>query len=331
LIWQGFEYQSNSLQIKYSSNQIFAKSNNHKKMFITLLGFALILLAGSLGPVNPAFTMITKSGRTLGILMVLIGLATSCFVQIDPGVVGVQKLFGKIQEGVVSEGLNFVNPLVNVVKFDVRTQNYTMSGVHSEGEKEGDDAIKVLSSDGLEVGIDLTVLYRVQADKAAELLRTVGVDYKDKIVRPLTRTKIRDFSVYYDAISLYSTKREEFQQKIFQSIDKEFKERGLVLEQLLVRNINLPLSVKQTIESKINAEQESQKMKFVLDKERQEADRKRVEAQGIADYQKILTSSLTDKLLQYEQIKAQKELSLSPNAKVVVMGGGKSSPIILGQ
>jgi regulator of protease activity HflC (stomatin/prohibitin superfamily) len=300
-------------------------------MFIIVLGIALTLLSGSLGQINPAFGMITKSGRVLGIGLVILGIATSCFVQIDPGVVGIQKLFGKIQDGTLSEGLNFVNPMVKVVKFDVRTQNYTMSGVHTEGEKEGDDAIKVLSSDGLEVGIDLTVLYRVQADKAFDLLRTVGVDYKDKIVRPITRTKIRDFAVYYDAISLYSTKREEFQQKIFQSIDKEFKDRGLVLEQLLVRNINLPQSVKQAIESKINAEQESQKMKFVLDKERQEADRKRVEAQGIADYQKILTSSLTDKLLQYEQIKAQKELALSPNTKVVVMGNGKSSPIILGQ
>jgi regulator of protease activity HflC (stomatin/prohibitin superfamily) len=300
-------------------------------MFIIVLGIALTLLSGSLGQINPAFSMITKSGRYLGIGLIILGFATSCFEQIDPGVVGIQKLFGKIQDGTLSEGLNFVNPMVKVVKFDVRTQNYTMSGVHSEGEKEGDDAIKVLSSDGLEVGIDLTVLYRVQADKAFDLLRTVGIDYKEKIVRPITRTKIRDFAVYYDAISLYSTKREEFQLKIFQSIEKEFKDRGLVLEQLLVRNINLPQSVKQAIESKINAEQESQKMKFVLDKERQEADRKRVEAQGIADYQKILTASLTDKLLQYEQIKAQKELALSPNTKVVVMGNGKSSPIILGQ
>ena len=98
-----------------------------------------------------------------------------------------------------------------------------------------------------------------------------------------------------------------------------------------VRNINLPESVKQTIESKINAEQDAQKMKFVLEKERQEADRKRVEAQGIADYQRIITSTLTDRLLQYEQIKAQKELALSANSKVVIMGSGKNAPILIGQ
>ena len=104
-----------------------------------------------------------------------------------------------------------------------------------------------------------------------------------------------------------------------------------MLENILIRNITLPESVKVTIESKINAEQEAQKMKFVLDKERQEADRKRVEAQGISDYQRILTSTLTDKLLQYEQIKVQKELVTSPNAKVIVMGGGKTAPILIGQ
>jgi regulator of protease activity HflC (stomatin/prohibitin superfamily) len=168
-------------------------------------------------------------------------------------------------------------------------------------------------------------------EKAPEILRTLGKDLTDKIVRPISRTKIRDNAVYYDAIALYSSKRDEFQQKIFQTIEKEFTSRGIVLESILIRNVTLPQSVRTTIESKINAEQESQKMKFVLEKERQEADRKRVEAQGIADYQRILTSSLTDKLLQYEQIKAQKELANSPNAKIVVMGSGKGAPLLIGQ
>jgi len=132
-------------------------------------------------------------------------------------------------------------------------------------------------------------------------------------------------------VALYSTKREEFQQKITQTIEKDFADRGIVLEDILIRNITLPVSVKLAIESKINAEQEAQKMKFVLDKERQEADRKRVEAQGISDYQRILTSTLTDKLLQYEQIKAQRELALSSNSKVVIMGSGKTAPILIGQ
>jgi regulator of protease activity HflC (stomatin/prohibitin superfamily) len=194
--------------------------------------------------------------------------------------------------------------------------------------KSGDDAIRVLTADGLEVVIDLTVLYRVMPSEAPRIVKETGTDYRDKIVRPISRTKIRDNAVYYEAIALYSTRRDEFQNRIFKGIDEDFKKRGLFLENLLVRSITLPAAVKTTIEQKIQAEQEAQKMQFVLQKETQEAERKRVEAQGIADYQRIITASLTDKLLQYEQIKALKELALSNNSKVVVMGKG-NTPIIL--
>ena len=265
-----------------------------------------------------------------GLVVALAGIGTSCFVTIPPGEVGVQVLFGKVQAGTLESGLHFINPLLKVERFDVRTQNYTMSSVHDEGDKAGDDAIRVLAADGLEVTIDLTVLYRVESTKAPRILSEIGQNYREVIVRPVTRTKIRDNAVSYDAVSLYSTKRDEFQDRIFKDIQKLFQSRGLELEQLLVRNITLPISVKQTIESKINAEQESQKMQFVLAKEKQEADRKRAEAQGIADYQKIIAATLTKEQLQYEMIKAQKELALSPNAKVVIMGG-KDVPIMLNQ
>ncbi|MBU6340200.1 MAG: prohibitin family protein [Bacteroidetes bacterium] len=299
-------------------------------MFLITLGI-LMLIASFLVKANPNFSAFNRIGRMLGIFVIILGFSTSCFVQIQPGEVGVQTLFGKVQPGVLTEGLNLINPLVDVVRFDVRTQNYTMSAVHDEGDQQGDDAIRVLSSDGLEVVIDLSVLYHTVPDKAPDILRTIGLDMKGVIVRPVARTKIRDNAVFYDAVSLYSTKREEFQQKIFQSIEKEFTERGLVLENLLIRNIQLPESVKTTIESKINAEQEAQKMRFVLDKEKQEAERKRVEAQGISDYQRILTSTLSDKLLQYEQIKAQKEIATSSNAKVIIMNGKAGAPVLIGQ
>jgi regulator of protease activity HflC (stomatin/prohibitin superfamily) len=221
-----------------------------------------------------------------------------------------------------------VNPFVSVTPVNVRTQNYTMSVIHDEGTKQGDDAIRILSSDGLELVIDLTVLYHVNKTEAPNIIREIGPDYEDVIVRPVTRTKIRDNAVYYPAIDLYSVKREEFQLKINKDIESVFKQRGLTLEQLLIRNITLPASVKLSIESKINAEQDAQKMQFVLQKEKQEAERKRVEAQGIADYQRILSMGLSDKMLQYEQIKAMKELSLSPNAKVIVTGKGGSNVMI---
>jgi regulator of protease activity HflC (stomatin/prohibitin superfamily) len=293
-----------------------------------IIGVILIIISFTLKANESPLSKFSNLFQILGFVVILIGLLSSAFKQIDAGKVGVKSLFGNVQSDVLESGLHMVNPLIDITTFDIQTQNYTMSVVHDEGAKEGDDAIRVLSNDGLEVIIDLTVLYRVLPNEAPKILKGIGENYTDKIVRPVTRTRIRDNAVYYDAVALYSTKRAEFQQRIFKTIEADFKSRGLVLEQLLIRNINLPTSVKTTIESKINAEQEAQKMIFVLQKEKQEAERKRVEAQGIADYQKIISSGLTDKQLQYEQIKAQKEIATSSNAKIIFMGKG-SAPVIL--
>ena len=297
-------------------------------MILFLFGVLLFVFSTKVATLLPYHQWLPTTIKFAGLALALVGISTACFKQIDAGNVGVQSLFGKVQPEVLEGGLHFINPLLEVEKMDVKTQNYTMSAVSSEGDKSGDDAIRVLSADGLEVVIDLTILYRVIPAEAPRLYREVGLDFKNVVVRPITRTKIRDNAVYYDAVALYSGKRDEFQIKISQSIEKDFKSRGLILEQLLIRNISLPLSVKTAIESKINAEQESQKMQFVLQKERQEADRKRVEAQGIADYQRIINSELSDKLLQYESIKAQKEIALSPNAKVIIMGKGNPQVLI---
>ena len=297
-------------------------------MALIIIGFIIFIVGLVIARQNDASRRFAGPVRIIGLIVIIAGVLTACIVEIEAGQVGVKKLFGKVQEDVLGSGLHFINPLLEVEKMDIKTQNYTMSGIHDEGAKSGDDAIRVLTADGLEVTIDLTVLYKLLPSDAPKIVRETGLDYTDKIVRPLTRTKIRDNAVYYEAVSLYSTKREEFQQRIFKSIDDDFKKRGLILEQLLVRNITLPQSVKVTIEQKISAEQDAQKMQFVLQKERQEADRKRVEAQGIADYQHIISESLTDKQLQYEQIKAMKELAASTNAKMIIMGKG-STPLIL--
>ena len=296
-------------------------------MMLIILGI-LALIAGIAIQKSEQYSRFAKITRNIAFFLIIAGILSKSIVQIDAGQIGVKSLFGKVQNDVLSSGLHLVNPFVSVQRLDIKTQNYTMSGVHDEGSRTGDDAIRVLTSDGLEVTIDLTVLYKLLPSEAPRLVRETGVDYTDKIVRPLTRTKIRDNSVYYEAVSLYSNKRDEFQQRIFKSIEDDFKKRGLILEQLLVRNITLPQSVKETIEQKINAEQDAQKMQFVLLKEKQEAERKRVEAQGIADYQRIINTGLTDQQLQYEQIKAYLELAKSPNAKVIIMGKG-NAPVIL--
>jgi len=297
-------------------------------MVLLILGLIIFFVGQALHRGDINIKKFSGPVRLVGLVVIALGVLTACVIQIEAGQVGVQKLFGKVQTEVLNSGLHFINPLVDVVKLDIKTQNYTMSGVQDEGHKAGDDAIRVLSADGLEVTIDLSVLYRVVPNETPKLLSETGENYEDKIVRPITRTRIRDNAVYYDAVALFSGKRDEFQQRIFKTIEGDFSKRGLLLENLLVRNITLPQSVKATIEQKINAEQDAQKMQFVLLKEKQEAERKRVEAQGIADYQRIINIGLTEQQLQYEQIKAYLELAKSPNSKVIIMGRG-STPVIL--
>lgn len=268
--------------------------------------------------------------KVVALIILVVATLTSCFVQIEAGQVGVPTLFGKASNNILGSGLHFVNPLVVVKRFDIRTQNYTMAGQYDEGDRQGEDAMRVLTSDGLELTLDVSVLYRVIPNRAPDVLKTIGENYEDVIVRPIARTKIRDNATSYSAIDLYSIKREEFQQKVFSNIEKEFTARGMQLEQLLVRNITLPQSVKESIESKIQAEQEAQKMQFVLQREKQEAERKRVEAQGISDYQRIINQTLTQQQLQYETIKAYRELAQSSNSKFIIMGDTKGGvPIML--
>ena len=278
---------------------------------------------------DPRFSKNKKPIVYLGLILLISGVFSKCITIIKPGNVGVKVLFGRVFENdILENGMHVINPLMDIEVFNSKTQNYTMSGIHDEGNKEGDDAIKVLSSDGMEITMDLSVLYKVNPKSAPKILKEIGSDYQDVVIRPITRTRIRDNAVFYQAVDLFSARREEFQNRIFKTIQKDFEKRGLILEQLLIRNITLPESVKKSIEAKINAEQESQKMQFVLAKEKQEAERKRVEAQGIADYQKIISVGLSDNQLQFESIKAMKELAKSENSKIIVMGSGKNSILL---
>jgi regulator of protease activity HflC (stomatin/prohibitin superfamily) len=195
-------------------------------MFLLIIGFIVLIASLALARTEEPFRKLAKTARIIGALLMIIGILSSSFKQVDAGFVGVKSIFGKVQNDVLSPGLNFVNPLVEVRELDTRTQNYTMSGINDEGHKSGDDAIKVLTADGLEVTIDLSVLYRLVPDEAPRLIKEIGTNYEDKIVRPITRTRIRDNAVYYEAVALYSTKRDEFQTRIFKTIDDDFRNRG---------------------------------------------------------------------------------------------------------
>jgi regulator of protease activity HflC (stomatin/prohibitin superfamily) len=278
---------------------------------------------------NPASAKILGAVRFVAILSIFIAAVFSTIVQVGPGEVGVQVLFGSVQDGVLHSGLNFINPLVSVAKMDIKTQAYTMSSTRDEGQIKGDDAIATLSSDGLTLKLDLTVWYRLNDALAPQVYRTIGEDYVEKIVRPAIRTSIRDVSVNYSATDIYSIKREDFVRDITKNLENAFNGRGVVLERVLLRNVELPEKVRSAIDEKIASEQRAQQMVYVLQKEKQEAERKRVEAQGISDYNKIVSQSITDQVLQLKGIEATLELAKSTNSKMVVMNG-KNMPLIFG-
>jgi regulator of protease activity HflC (stomatin/prohibitin superfamily) len=282
--------------------------------FFLLVGLAISIGTRKMQP-RPAILKIIPAAF-IG-LAVLIGLYNTVII-IPAGHAGVQVLFGSVLETSLPNGMHVVNPFVTIEEMDVRTQAYTMSGKDTEGQVRGDDAIEVLSGDGLTLRLELTVQYRLSASDAATVYRSIGTDYVEKVVRPEIRSAIRDAAVGYLATDLYAGKRDEFIQRVRTRLEKVFRERGIVLEAALLRNIELPARVREAINDKIAAEQESQKMVYILQKERQEADRKRVEAAGISDAQKIISSSLTNQYLQYNYIQALKELTQSKNSTFVI-------------
>lgn len=176
-------------------------------MSVILIGIVILIIGFVATKADPLLRTYKTLIQVAGVIVILIGVTMASVVQVEPGQVGVQKLFGKVNNNILESGLNIINPLVQVVMFDVRTENYTMSGVTDEGSNMGDDAIRVLSADGLEVIVDLTVLYKVIPTEAPRILTEVGTDYRNVIVRPICRTRIRDNAVYYDAVALYSTRK----------------------------------------------------------------------------------------------------------------------------
>lgn len=251
-------------------------------------------------------------------------LIIASLIRIVPaGNIGVQILFGKVLTGsTLSEGLNVVNPFIDLEIMTIRTQAYTMSIATEEGQRYGDDAITSLTKDGLEVAMDLTVWFHLDGIEAAIVFQKIGKDYVAKIVRPAARTAIRNTAVKYNAVEMYSEKREEVQTEINTSLAVDFEERGIILEKVLLRNIKLPAKVKNAIEAKLEADQDAQKMEFVLLKEIKEADRKKIEAAGIAEAQRIIAQSLIGErgraYLSWKYLENLKNLYQSPNNTIVI-------------
>jgi len=253
-------------------------------------------------------------------------LAGSMAKIVEPGQAGVVVLFGKVNDEALPSGLHFINPFAQVVDMEVRTRNYTMTNVAEEGQRRGDDSIAVISSDGLTVKLDATVFYALQQARLPEIYRTIGPDVEERIVRSEIRASLRDAAAALSATELYTSKRQSFIDQVSKALKAAFEKRGITLEQMLLRNVILPDQITKSINDKISADQDAQKMAFVLQKEKQEAERKRIEAEGQAKAQQIVSQSLTPQIIENNRIQALREIGAKGNLIITPMGG--ATPMI---
>jgi regulator of protease activity HflC (stomatin/prohibitin superfamily) len=251
-------------------------------------------------------------------LVLLIILLFSSVVSVPTGHVGVLTLFGRVTGEVLGEGIHLINPLKSVQKLSIQTQS----------EKE---SANVPSNEGLILALDTSLLFHLDRSKAAEVYQKVGANYAEKIVEPTLRAAIRAATSAHTANALYTNARELVQQQIQEELTAQLAPRGVIVENILLRDVQLPSMLKSSIEAKQQAEQDALRMNFILQKEKQEAERKRIEAQGIADFQKIVAQGISPQLLEWKGIEATEKLATSSNSKVVVVGNPKNGlPLILG-
>jgi prohibitin 1 len=272
---------------------------------------------GQLIEVNPksAFRMFL-----LVILLVLVLIVLfSSIAKVESGHVGVLTLFGRVTGEVLPEGIHLVNPFKSNNEISIRTQ-------------EIKESASVPSSEGLVLNLDTSLIYHVNAQKAAEVYQKIGPNYVEVVIEPNLRAAIRESTAAHTANALYTGERELVAKQIYNQLSALLQPRGFLVESILLRDIQLPTTLKASIEAKQQAEQEALAMSFRLQKEKQEAERKRIEAQGIRDFQQIVAQGISTQLLEWKGIEATENLAKSANAKVVVIGNSKNGlPLILGQ
>lgn len=252
------------------------------------------------------------------VVLVLVVLAASSITSVPAGHVGVLTLFGRVTDEALPEGLHVINPLKRNNRMSIRTQ-------------EQKEAANVPSSEGLIVTLDTSLLFRLDPERAADVFQKIGPRYVEVVVEPNFRSAIRSITAANSANVLYSSARAEVQDRIKADLIEALEPRGIEIQDVLLRDVQLPEMLRTSIEQKQQAEQESLRMSFVLEREKKEAERKRIEAQGISDFQKIVSQGISQQLLQWKGIEATEKLATSENAKVVVIGAGRDGlPIILG-
>jgi prohibitin 1 len=249
------------------------------------------------------------------LVMALIGMLTS-IAYVPAGHVGVLTLFGRVTGEVLPEGTHLISPFKTNNKMPVRTQ-------------ELKETASVPSEEGLIITLDTSLLFRLDAQKAAEVYQKIGPRYLDVVIEPNLRSSIRAATAAHNANALYTGAREEVALQIQKELVGQLAPRGIIVENILLRDIQLPAMLKQSIEAKQQAEQDALRMTFILQKEKQEAERKRIEAQGIADFQRIVAQGISPQLLEWKGIEATEKLANSTNAKVIMIGSARTGlPLI---
>lgn len=251
--------------------------------------------------------------------LVVVVLLFNSVTRVGTGRVGVLTLFGRVTGETLPEGMHLINPLKTNNELSIQTQTIKESA-------------STPSSEGLMMNLDTSLIYHLNPDRAAEVFQKIGADYENVVVESTLRAAIREATASHTANALYTGEREMVGKQIYDQLTSQLNQRGLVVENVLLRDIQLPATLKAAIEAKQQAEQESLAMNFRLQKETQEAQRKRIEAQGVRDFQQIVAQGITPSLLEWKGIEATETLAKSPNSKVVVIGNPKNGlPLILGQ
>jgi prohibitin 1 len=284
-------------------------------MSLVLLGVLIALGLIILGKNVPQFQKLPQIRFVLAILVLAVTVAVSTAKIVPPGNVGVLILFGKVY-GTISEGVHLVNPLATMELMSVRT-------------KEVFEHAEAPSREGLNVILEVSCLYHLKSSEAATVYRQIGPNYEAVVVNPQFRAAIRGITVNHEAKDLYTSSRELISNEIFRDLQENLGKRGIVVETILLRKVDLPKLVVEAINAKLAADQQAQQMRFVLEKERQEAERKRIEAQGIQDFQRIISQGLSEQLLRWKGIETTRALAESPNSKTVIIGGRDGLPLIL--
>jgi prohibitin 1 len=272
---------------------------------------------GKVIDVNPSPILKLAGLALIGLIGVI--LLFNCIIRVPTGHVSVLTLFGRVTGEVKPEGIHLINPLKTSNELSVQTQTIKESA-------------SVPSSEGLVMNLDTSLIYHLNPDKAAEVFQKTGTNYEAVVVEPTLRAAIREATASHTANALYTGEREMVAKQISDQLTTVLNQRGLLVESVLLRDIQLPQTLKASIEAKQQAEQEALAMNFRLQKEKQEAERKRIEAGGIRDFQQIVAQGISPQLLEWKGIEATELLAKSPNSKVVVIGNPKNGlPLILGQ